>query len=176
MRVFALLAGRSSVAFDVLMSLKRRLRGGGRPSDGHDKTGLVQGARPLVLESFPGDVSLVRYDSLAHTFWRAQELTLIRRHQKFLEPPLADFGCGDGSFGAALFPKIDFGIDNDSEALEVCRKQSVYQQTVLATESLVPLPSASLGSVLANSVLEHTFHPEVWLSEIGRLLRPGGFS
>jgi hypothetical protein len=113
--------GRASVVFDVLMALKRRLRGRRRPSDGYDKTGLVQGALPLVLEECPGDLHFVRYESLAHAFWRAQEFTLIRRHQKFLESPVADFGCGDGSFGAALFPKIDFGIDNDAEALEACR-------------------------------------------------------
>lgn len=166
--------GRLSISFDVLLSLKQKLRGINPHNDGHDKTGLVQGSRPVTLEQFPRDVHLVRYESLAHTFWRAQELTLIHRHRSYLERPLADFGCGDGSFAAALFPKIDFGIDNDPEALAACRKQNAYVEGVLASGASIPLPSASLGSVLANSVLEHTHEPETWFSEIGRLLRPGG--
>jgi SAM-dependent methyltransferase len=174
MDVIRQLTGRASICFDLLLSLKQKLRGAKRKNDGYDKTGLVQGSRPLALEYFPGNVCLVRYESLAHTFWRAQELTLLNRHRAYLERPLADFGCGDGSFGASLFSKIDFGIDNDPEALAACQRQKAYGQGVLVSGLSIPLPSSSLGSVFANSVLEHTLEPETWFSEIGRLLRPGG--
>lgn len=172
--LFRRLIGRASLCFDILLSLKQNLRKVKRKNDGYDKTGLVQGSHPVTLEHFFGDVCLVRYESLAHTFWRAQELTLLNRHRSYLERPLADFGCGDGSFGAALFSKIDFGIDNDPEALVACQRQKAYGQAVLVSGSSIPLPSSSLGSVFANSVLEHTLEPERWFSEIGRLLRPGG--
>lgn len=166
--------GRLSNVFDYARPLMTRLLGDRRGGDGYDKTGLVQGARSVVLEHFPKEICLVRYGSLAHTFWRAQELTLIYRHRHFLERPRGDFGCGDGSFGAALFPEMDYGIDNDPEALEACGRQKAYAQRILSSGSNVPLPSGSLGSVMANSVLEHTLQPEIWLMEIARLLRPGG--
>lgn len=166
--------GRLSTLCDLLRPLAVRIRGEKRVSDGHDKTGLVQGERRVHLEHFPGEICLVRYGSLAHTLWRAQELTLIHRHRKFLERPLADYGCGDGSFGAALFSEIDFGIDNDLEALGFCDRHPSYVSRVLSLRDRVPLPTGSLGSVLANSVMEHTLHPEVWLKEISRLIRPGG--
>lgn len=167
-------AGRFSTVCDLVRPLILRLRGGGHVVDGHDKTGLVQGSRSARLEHFPGEICLVRYGSLAHTFWRAQELTLIHRHRNLLDRPLADFGCGDGSFAAALFSEVEFGIDNDSEALKVCGRQKAYLQRVLSSDEKVPLSSGPLGSVLANSVMEHTLNPEVWLKEISRLIRPGG--
>lgn len=173
--LFYRIVGRVSNVLDLVRPLMVRLLGGKRRSDGHDKTGLVQGGRLVVLERFPGDVCLVRYGSLAHTLWRAQELTLIDRHRKYFEKPLADFGCGDGSFGAALFSKIDFGIDNDPEALTSCARQKAYENRILGSETKIPLPSGFLGSVVANSVLEHTRQPEASLAEISRLLRPGGF-
>jgi len=166
--------GRLSNLCDLARPLIIRLRGGGGVIDGYDKTGLVQGVRPVLLEYFPGEICLVRYGSLAHTLWRAQELTLIHRHRNLLDRPFADFGCGDGSFGAALFTGIDFGVDNDPEALSVCGRHKAYLQRVSSSGDKIPLPTGSLGSVLSNSVIEHTLQPEVWLKEISRLLRPGG--
>ena len=166
--------GHLSNVLDWFRPLVVRWRGG-EPSRGQlDKTGLVQGAKPVVLGRYPDAVCLVRYPSLAHTLWRAQELTLFDRHRHLLGEPLADFGCGDGSFGSVLFPGIAFGIDNDPEALAACGNHPAYRQQVLATLNHIPLPTASVGSLVANSVMEHTLAPEALLGEIARVIRPGG--
>jgi len=166
--------GRLSNALNVFRPLMVRLRGEGRKSRGRfDKTGLVEGQRAVEILQFGEGVYLARYESLAHSLWRSQELTLVQRHKDLLQRPLVDFGCGDGSFAAAIFDAVDFGLDNDPEALDLCRRRQVYRKVALVSNG-IPLPTGEAGGVLANSVLEHTNDLDGTLREISRVTRQGG--
>lgn len=151
----------------------RRLRLA-RVRDRHDRTGLVApGAEPEVWYD-DGDVLFVGYDSLSHSLWRAQELSLFRRYKNTLREPVLDFGCGDGSFSAILFDKIEYGVDNDADVLVYATARGIFRETVCTHDSNIPLPDGCAGSVFSNSVLEHVRDLDHALSELYRILHRGG--
>ncbi|MBI3994704.1 MAG: class I SAM-dependent methyltransferase [Nitrospirae bacterium] len=171
------LLGRMSLCFDWIRPLLSSGPAGSPsdPSSDFDKTGLlVREARPLKILWKDPEIVFVEYDSLAHSFWRAQELSLFSNHQSVLEEPVLDFGCGDGSFASVLFKSIEYGVDHDPEALEIASGYKVYHQRVQSTMSRIPLDDASVRSVFSNSVLEHVGSLDDVLSEIRRILSPGG--
>jgi SAM-dependent methyltransferase len=141
-----------------------------------DRTGLcVTGAERLPIAWQDAEVVYPVYEtSIAHSFWRAQEFSLLHQHKAELSAPIADFGCGDGSFAAVLFDALDFGIDIDPEALAIAAQFGIYRNLVHADAQCIPLPDESIGSVFSNSVLEHVNDPEAAVREISRILRPGG--
>jgi ubiquinone/menaquinone biosynthesis C-methylase UbiE len=91
-----------------------------------------------------------------------------------------EIGCGVGygahylaSFGASLV----VAIDKDSAALEYARKAYFhskvhYQQ---GSGSRLPFADGAFEFVLSSQVIEHLTSPELFLSEIKRVLKPGGF-
>jgi SAM-dependent methyltransferase len=168
--------GRASYRLDKIVA---RLRGAHRRAQEAartEKTGRVVGTplRP-ALEEYPGNVWYLRYaGSVAHSLWRSQEITLFRRYQDRLAEPRLDLGCGDGSFSAALFGHVAFGVDPDDTALQLATDFGIYDHVICSQGVRLPLPDASIGSVFANSVLEHTEVVEPILADLRRVIRPGG--
>ena len=172
------LFGRLSLLFDRIRPLMAQTGTGRNPSEPgteFDKTGLlVKEARPLKVLWKDPDIIWVDYDSLSHSFWRAQELTLFSKHSEAMKEPVLDFGCGDGSFASVLFKSIDYGVDNDPEALKIAAGYKIYKNLVQSTVSKIPIGEASVQTVFSNSVLEHVGALDDVLSEIHRILAPGG--
>lgn len=168
------LAGRLS----LLAELPRKLVGETRTrksDEGLDRTGLVvQTPERLKVLWDDGDVIYPQYESFGQSFWRAQEFSLFRSHRNLLKAPVADFGCGDGSFASVIFDKIEYGVDIDDEALRLASGYGVYTQLVRSDDLSIPLPSGTVGSVFSNSVLEHLANLEAMLLEFHRILIRGG--
>ncbi len=169
-----MITGRISTAFDRVYysiglgaSVKKNL-----DKPGFDRTGLVAN-KTAPLEVFRSDDGVVyaEYESLYFSLWRSQELTLFSRHSDRLKRPIADFGCGDGSFGSVLFNEVDYGIDYDPEALETAGRRGIYKRLLRDTASI---EEGSVQSVFSNSVLEHVIELDNALSEIGRITAEGG--
>ena len=92
-----------------------------------------------------------------------------------MQAPTLDVGCGDGHFSQATFAsKIFAGIDPTRVALREAKGRDVYEAAVQADGSAIPYPSNYFASAYSNSVLEHTSDPDEVLSEIARVVRPGG--
>lgn len=172
------LLGRLSLCFDWIrpfVSASDADRSPSEPTPDFDKTGLlVKEARPLKILWRDSDIIFVDYDSLSHSFWRAQELSLFAKHKEAMKEPVLDFGCGDGSFASILFKSIDYGVDHDPEALTIAAGYKIYKKLVQSTISEIPLGEASVQTVFSNSVLEHVASLDDVLSEIHRILAPGG--
>lgn len=165
------LAGHLSLPFDWIRRRRESERGKGR----YDKTGiLVRDARRLRRLVDHDDLIVLEYDSLSHTFWRAQELSLFRRVARSLPRPILDFGCGDGSFASTIFPAIDYGADNDPEALLIAAAYGVYRELIRTDGGRIGLPDRSVQTIVSNSVLEHVRELDEVLAEFRRILRPGG--
>ena len=145
------------------------------PKGDFDKTGiLVDDARTLEILFNDGEIIFSKYQSIAHSFWRSQELSLINRYRNFLQAPVMDFGCGDGSFASVIFDRIDFGVDVDPDALRLAKKYGIYSTLLLSTNTSIPVNSSSLRSIFSNSVLEHLYDLDSILAEINRILIMGG--
>jgi len=162
----------------LLAEFPRKLIGNNRTrksETGLDKTGLVvRVAERVNILWDDGEVIYPQYESFGHALWRAQELSLFRAHKSLLKAPIADFGCGDGSFASLIFGELDYGIDMDEEALKLALGYGVYTHLVRSDVSFIPLPSGAIGSVFSNSVLEHLASLEPILAEIHRILAKDG--
>ena len=94
-------------------------------------------------------------------------------------PDWLDVGCGwhfDWPWEPAREAELTlranvFGLDIDSDA--IMRHRSIKNRTVGALERLA-FRDSSFDVVTANVVMEHVKYPALVLSEIHRVLRPGG--
>ncbi len=122
-----------------------------------------------------GEVFWPEFDTLAHSFWRAQEVTLFRRHAALVERPVLDLGCGDGVFGQlAGWPSDTTGIDFDEASLRVRARLCPGAVNLRADAGKLPLPDAAFATCVSNSVFEHLPELDACLREAHRVLRPGG--
>lgn len=118
-----------------------------------------------VAEHFKG------LESFFHRNRRRAVRTLIRRYGA--RTPMLDAGCGTG-LNLAGMPAGSVGIDLNPRNLELVRRRLPHQVAVEGDIEDMPFEDESFGTVVCTEVLEHVPYPEKALSEIGRVLRPGG--
>ncbi|MCY7286922.1 MAG: class I SAM-dependent methyltransferase, partial [Cryobacterium sp.] len=80
-----------------------------------------------------------------------------------------DLGCGVGHSYHLLAPRETVGVDIDAAALE-----GQDRRTVVADMRALPFADASFASVLSVQSIEHVPDPARVLSEVARVLTPGG--
>lgn len=93
--------------------------------------------------------------------------------------PLLDLGCGAGSFLSVAPPGIErIGIDVSMEWLVVakraCAAAGVPVHLAAGLAEALPLRRGSIGIVTALDVIEHVGDQTAMVSEIERVLQPGG--
>ena len=104
--------------------------------------------------------------------WRAAEIAALR-----LAPyprPVLDLGCGDGLVTSYVLSKVEIGVDPDAAALARAGETGIYRSLLSASGDTMAIPDASVATVISNSVLEHVSDLGAVLSEVARVLRPGG--
>lgn len=97
-----------------------------------------------------------------------------------------DFGCGDGALGLHLAtrhsPRSVTGVDLNPAAIERALAQrdatalppGVHVEFRVGSEAAMPVPDASIDTLVAFDCLEHVMEPLPILKEWFRVLRPGG--
>jgi len=116
-----------------------------------------------------------RQAPLALALERALECRLLADYP--LERPVLDIGCGDGRFAEILYgatEPIDYGLDADPAEIARATRRGVYATLLTASATAIPLPDASVATVVSNSTLEHIRPLREVLAEVARVLRPGG--
>ncbi len=91
--------------------------------------------------------------------------------------PVLDIGCGDGNFASIAYSEpIDVGLDPmDRDLAEAATmRPGVYLDVVKGSATSLPFADGSFGTVISNCVIEHIPDVDATLSEISRVLRPGG--
>lgn len=93
--------------------------------------------------------------------------------------PILDLGCSDGRFariwtGFVQRPPKVLGCDVDLPAVRQARAEPGVTRAIAGDGSRLPLRDASMGAVIANSVLAHVPDLDRLLGEVARVLRPGG--
>jgi len=83
-------------------------------------------------------------------------------------------GCGVGMYVEHLSPfgGTVIGLEYDFERAAEARKNSVH--IVNAAGELIPLPSATFDLILSHEVIEHVQDDRAAISEMVRVLKPGG--
>ncbi|HMD57772.1 MAG TPA: class I SAM-dependent methyltransferase [Solirubrobacteraceae bacterium] len=88
-----------------------------------------------------------------------------------------DVGCGDGRFAAELLRHgADVvAVDVAEEALRRAHaREGELDLRLIEGEGRWALPDAAFDAVWAGEVIEHVADTAAWLSEVRRVLRPGG--
>ncbi len=90
---------------------------------------------------------------------------------------VVDLGCGAGEFSAALLDAgaAVIGVDVAGEALRRAAKRAPRADLRLwGSGSPLPVDDGAADVVWAGEVIEHVADVAPWLSEVRRVLRPGG--
>jgi len=114
-------------------------------------------------------------------FERAMALNLenIERTLRSVPPAgrMVDLGCDDGArtlhFAAAARAAEVHGVELAGAAAEEARARGIVVIEADLNKQL-PLGDAHFDVVVSNQVLEHIADTDVFVSEVARLLRPGG--
>jgi SAM-dependent methyltransferase len=94
-----------------------------------------------------------------------------------LVQPVLDVGVGDGHFASIAYDQpLDVGIDVRPDELAEARdrRPAVYATVLQASATSLPFADRTFGTVISNCVIEHIPDVDATLSEIARVLRPGG--
>jgi SAM-dependent methyltransferase len=88
-----------------------------------------------------------------------------------------DAGCGTGALALALasFVAEVVGVDTNAEYLEAARSAAPENATFVEGDAMaLPFPYGSFDLAGSMRVLHHVRRPELVLSELARVTRPGG--
>lgn len=125
----------------------------------------------------------------AYSDWRHESLT--RSWSAFSDSSVTgkdvlDFGCGDGqlTFFLALHkhPRKVIGVDISSDAIARCDAArastplpgGVTVEFAVGSAERLPVPDASIDTLIAFDCLEHVMSPAAIVGDWYRVLRPGG--
>src|SRR5438128_1385785 len=123
----------------------------------------------------------IMYQVEEHHWWFAGRRRIIERFVTAVcreigkrKPRILDVGCGTGANLQMLAKHgASEGVDVSSEALEFCRARGLSKVKQGAAEAL-PYEDASFDLVTGLDVVEHLDDDMAGLSEMRRVLRPGG--
>ena len=118
-------------------------------------------------------------DCMASADVRRAFVALTSRKEDY--PRWLDFGCGSGRIARHLLgadpPRELWGVDVDAPAVAWCARRfpgSTFR--TISADPPSPLPASHFDVVVSGSVFTHLAEDAQsrWLSELHRLLRPGG--
>jgi SAM-dependent methyltransferase len=103
-------------------------------------------------------------------FARKQLRDSVALYAPTLQNRLLDVGCGSQPY-RRYFHHVNYvGLDIDTPLNRTAAVADYFYNG-----EIFPFDDNSFDSVLCNQVLEHVFNPERFLSEIHRVLKPGGY-
>ncbi len=111
-------------------------------------------------------------------FFRAIELKSIHSllsDQNFSQPSV-DLGCGDGAIASLIFDaSFTYGVDNgEAKDVQLAINSGRYKKVFIESAENMSLPDESVNFVFSNCVIEHIPNNRAVLSEVSRILKPGG--
>lgn len=114
----------------------------------------------------------------ATAYWRGIEIDVLARSLRSCGLGL-DLGCGDGILTDILFRRMNqrprlVGIDIDPLETEAAARYDFYERIHTGPAAVIPEADATFDYVISNSVLEHIPELEPVITEVARVLKPGG--
>lgn len=129
-----------------------------------------------IVSPRPYVEAYLRSRPLFFTLIRPQEAALFQGVKDSLQHPILDLGCGDGFFAELTFGRnsIDVGLDLPVSRIDEAVATHVYQAVRTYDGTHIPFDDGYFGSVISNCVLEHVENLQRVVSEVARVMRPGG--
>lgn len=100
---------------------------------------------------------------------------LERRHGPLAGRRIVDLGCGPGFYTRALRERGAEVVPVDNDLAELALAGEVPPGAVVADAGALPFADSSVDGVYCSNLLEHTPNAAPVISEIERVLRPGGW-
>jgi len=108
-----------------------------------------------------------------YALYRAIECRIIS--QVTMQEPILDLGCGDGEVaGVAIRNVQPIGVDIQKYQLLAAKRRGTYSGLVQADATVLPFGEETFSTVFSNSSIEHIPDIKSVLSQVARVLRPGG--
>jgi methionine biosynthesis protein MetW len=119
---------------------------------------------------------LVRYAQQGVRYNAEQMIALCESHPG---ATLLDLGCGDGEFTARVSEQVRaakiIGIDIMPENLIAARTRGIIGIEADLNAAL-PVNDETIDVVIASNVIEHVYDTDLFVKEMYRVLRPGGYA
>lgn len=117
--------------------------------------------------------------NLLQKYWHSKKWrTLSRFLGDISRGKLLDVGCADGTtavYIAKQYPKIEvYGMDYFDKVIKYAKKIHPEVEFLHGDAHKIPFKPKTFDVVVATEVLEHLENPKQALSEIHRVLKPGG--
>lgn len=101
---------------------------------------------------------------------------LSRRHGPLSTQTVVDLGCGPGWYADALRQAGATVVALDGDPAELVRPDGTRPSALVGDAARLPLPDQAVDGVFCSNLLEHARDTPGVLSEIARVLRPGGWA
>jgi SAM-dependent methyltransferase len=114
--------------------------------------------------------------------WASQKISLLIETLKQIpnRERVADIGCRTG--GQAAYYKVQaggitemHGFDISKAPLEVAKRAGIITHVWVSGESACPVEDNFFDVIIAGDIIEHLMDTDVFLQELRRVLRPGGY-
>jgi ubiquinone/menaquinone biosynthesis C-methylase UbiE len=106
---------------------------------------------------------------------RGYEAARVIQQHATANPRLLDIGTADGLMldlvCEAIRPSLAVGIDLSWDLLNTNTKRNPI---LMADAERLPFASDSFDAVIATAIIEHVTHPDLFVKEIQRVLKPNG--
>ncbi|MBI2028469.1 MAG: class I SAM-dependent methyltransferase [Candidatus Levybacteria bacterium] len=99
--------------------------------------------------------------------------------EKDIDAKVLDVGCGDGQYTIQFRKKISSheitGVDGVLERLYAAKRKGVDKIQKVELEEKWPFQDNHFDVIISNQVIEHILNIDHFISEIYRILKPGGY-
>jgi len=120
-------------------------------------------------------VRFIKCMPISMALWRACEYYIYNKYASEIIQPILDLGCGDGIFADSITSgTIHTGIDISSSAIKKAAKLKKHRHLYLGNAENLPFGNNIYSTVVSNCVLEHIPNIEQVVTEVWRVLKPGG--
>lgn len=123
-------------------------------------------------------------DDEIDTLWHRKVIDLLRPSEDIGGREVLEIGCGRGGFAVWLArhptkPAKVTAADFSTVAIGMGRQYAAEREIEsiewrVADITAIPFPDASFDTVVSCETIEHVLNPEQAVSELARVLRPGG--
>lgn len=111
---------------------------------------------------------------------RANLVSLLQEGARGPVERLIDIGCDDGAWTIQLARATGtsevHGVEIVSAAADEAERRGIHVWRIDANLPLASIPGDTFDAVHSNQVIEHVANVDTFVSEVHRILRPGGYA